>query len=123
VLCSELIGRPAHALGRSSWTPGTDIHPRTDLSDYSIEALYAHLWHVNAAIVCGFTPRPAPDGTASPGIDGAPAPQELVARATEHQDPHVLKFTEACERDHAIRQDSVYMLAAQSVLQRTPAWS
>jgi hypothetical protein len=92
------------------------------LSGYPIEALYAQLWHVNAAIVCGFTPRPAPDGTASPAIGDAPAPEEIVARAIEPKDPHVLKFTEACEREHAIRQDSVYLLAAQSVLQRTPAW-
>jgi hypothetical protein len=45
-----------------------------------------------------------------------------MARATEHQDPHLLKFAEACGREHTIRQDPVYMLAAQSVLQRTPAW-
>jgi hypothetical protein len=91
-------------------------------SEYSIEALYSQLWHVNAAIVCGFTPPPASDRIAPANLGDVPASQEIVAQATEHMDPHVLKFTEACAREHALRPDPVYMFAAQSVLQRTPAW-
>jgi hypothetical protein len=52
----------------------------------------------------------------------APSPPELVARATEHKDPHVVKFTEACLREHALRADPVYLLAAQHVIDKTPAW-
>jgi hypothetical protein len=94
----------------------------TYLSEYSIDALYSQLWHVNAAIVCGFAPPPASDRIAPANLGDAPASQEIVARATEHEDPHVLKFAEASAREHAICPDPVYMLAAYSVLERTPRW-
>jgi hypothetical protein len=90
------------------------------LSGVAIESLYAQLWQVNAAIIAGFTP-PRPSYEPSTDVD-SPTAEELVALAIEHQDPHVLKFTEASLRELAVRADPVYLLAARSVLQRTPAW-
>lgn len=93
------------------------------LSGVPMDALYAQLWQVNAAIVCGFTPPRSSLERLSPESVGEPlAAGELVARATEHKDPHVMKFTEACLREFAIRPDRVYLAAAESVLGRTPAW-
>jgi hypothetical protein len=88
----------------------------------SADDLYARLWQVGAAIVVGFTPparsdRPAPIPGRSPL-----RPDELVARAVEHRDPHVVKFTEACAREHALVPDPVYLHAAQHVLAHTPPW-
>ncbi|MFI0466452.1 hypothetical protein ACH347_20425 [Saccharopolyspora sp. 5N102] len=45
---------------------------------------------------------------------------ELAARAVEHGDEHVIKFTEACMRENALRPDDRYAAAAASALQRTP---
>jgi hypothetical protein len=47
---------------------------------------------------------------------------ELLARAFAHQDPHVLKFSEACAREHAHNPDAVYLLAARHVLDQLQAW-
>jgi hypothetical protein len=59
----------------------------------------------------------------APIFDRTPLrPDELVGRAVEHRDPHVLKFTEACAREHAIGPNPVYLHAAQHVLAVTPAW-
>jgi hypothetical protein len=94
------------------------------LPDVSVRAVYAQLWHVSAAIACGFLD---PTGT----IEGAPtqdeppalaAPAELAARAAEHGDPHPVKFTEACLRESKLRPDPVYVRAARHVLDHTPAW-
>lgn len=89
--------------------------------DLSIEALHAQLWQVGAAIVVGFT-RPA--GPAGPACADRtpPRPDEIVARAIDHRDPHVVKFTEACAREHALRPDPVYLEAACHVLDHMPPW-
>jgi len=71
--------------------------------------------------------EPTTTGGSSPTDDEPPvllpAPAEMAARAAEHGDPHVVKFTEACIRENALRPDPVYLLAAQHVLDRTPALS
>jgi hypothetical protein len=94
------------------------------LPTVSIEQMYARLWQVDAAIAAGFTR--VPNSGAGMRADRqdveAPSPPELVARATEHKDPHVVKFTEACLREHALRADPAYLLAAQHVIDKTPAW-
>lgn len=92
------------------------------LPDVSVATLYAQLWHVNAAIAAGFTPAPA--STAPADGDDAPVAgvAELVARAVEHRDTHVVKFTEACVREHARRPDPVYLRAAQRVIEQMPPW-
>jgi len=92
------------------------------LPGLSIEAAYAQLWHVSAAIVAAFTPAGRPRAAAN--LDGAEplAPDEIVGRAVEHRDTHALKFAEACMREHAIRPDPVYLLAAQQVIEQLPPW-
>jgi questin oxidase-like protein len=92
------------------------------------EQLYAQLWHVDAAIIAGFVPRrsdqPGQPSQSGLGVvdDDPPSPSELVALAVEHRDPHVVKFTEACIRENALRPDPAYLLAARHVLDRTPPW-
>jgi hypothetical protein len=93
------------------------------LPSVSTRQLYTQLWHVDAAIATGFTPAPASEATApDPGDTEPPDPSELVARAADHQDPHVVKFTEACLREHAVRSDPVYLLAARHAMDRIPSW-
>jgi hypothetical protein len=92
--------------------------------DLTINVLYAQLWHVSAAIACGFAaPPPEEDTGIAPAHEApAPSPDELVARAVEHQDTHALKFAEACAREHALRPDPAYLLAAHHVIQQLPRW-
>ena len=92
------------------------------MAGVSIETVYAQLWHVSAAIVCGFAPPLASAATTgAPGLD-TPGRPEILARAVEHRDTHVLKFAEACAREDALRPDPVYMRAAHHVLGQLPAW-
>lgn len=95
------------------------------LPTLSAERVYAHLWHVDAAIAAAFLPAPGSHGHQS-GQDGQrgdpPTPAELTARAVEHKDPHVVKFTEACLRENALRPDPAYLLAAQHLIDTTPPW-
>jgi hypothetical protein len=93
------------------------------LTDVSVEAVYAQLWHVNAAIVCGFTPPSASEETTlAHAAADVPSPTEILGHAVEHGDTHALKFAEACTREHALRPDPIYMLAAQHVTQQLPPW-
>jgi hypothetical protein len=86
----------------------------------STAQVYAQLWQVNAAIAAGFVPEP---DEAPPTPDSAPPdPADLVARAAEHQDPHVVKFTEAALAEHRRRPDPAYLHAVHHVLSTTPAW-
>jgi hypothetical protein len=83
-------------------------------------AVYARVWQVNAAILAGFT-RPVGGRVAAqsgPATDPAPDPAALAARAAQHGDAHVIKFTEACLREHARRPDTVYLHAADELLSR-----
>jgi hypothetical protein len=45
---------------------------------------------------------------------------ELVDRAVEHGDEHVIKFTEACLHRHALAPLPVYLAAADHVLGMIP---
>lgn len=94
------------------------------LPDGSHDAVYAYLWQVDAAIACGFAWPTAAARTSTPIEDeqDVPAADEIAARAVEHRDPHVVKFTEACLREHAHRPDPVYLFAADALLDRTPPW-
>ncbi|HEX6238517.1 MAG TPA: hypothetical protein VFZ68_15055 [Acidimicrobiales bacterium] len=92
------------------------------LPGVTIDAVYAQLWHVNAAIVCGFTSPQATDPPPADDPADPPAPSELLARAVEHRDTHVLKFTEACLREHARSPDPIYLRAAGHVLAQLPPW-
>jgi Questin oxidase-like len=104
-------------------TPATAMRTlQRFLPELSIEAAYAQLWHVGAAIVAAFTPSGAPGVTAPREAAESLAPAEIVGRAVEHRDTHALKFAEACTREHAIRPDPVYLLAAQQVIEQLPPW-
>lgn len=85
----------------------------------STDAVYARLWQVNAALVAGFTFAP-PRRPPATGVDRAPSPTELAARAADHPDPHVVKFTEACLREHTLQPDPVYLIAANHLIARLP---
>jgi hypothetical protein len=94
------------------------------LPEPAADGLVAHLWHVGAAIVASFTPPARPGLDLRGPIAGrAPLrPDELIARAIEHRDTHVLELTEACAREHALNPDPLYLYAAQHLLARTPPW-
>jgi hypothetical protein len=90
------------------------------LPDVSVEQLYGQLWKVGAAITVSFTPA----GNGQPvKVERDPgSPDELLARAVAHQDPHVLKFSEACAREYALNPDPLYLLAARHVIDQLQAW-
>lgn len=92
---------------------------RPYLPGASIDELYAHLWHVGAAITVAFTSETA--HPIDPEVDPG-STDELLARAVTHQDPHVLKFSEACGREHTLNPDPIYLLAAQHVLAQLAGW-
>lgn len=83
----------------------------------SAAAVYARAWQVNAALLAGFAPTQRPLG--DPGGELAD-PAELAAQAVAHGDAHVVKFTEACLREHAIRPDPAYLVAAADLHARVP---
>jgi hypothetical protein len=89
------------------------------LPEFSLEAVYAHLWHVNAAIVCGFTPTSLGRKAGAYELEKILSPAELMDRAVEHMDPHVLKFTEVCISENWARSEPVYLAAAAHVLDKT----
>ena len=85
--------------------------------------MYRHLWHVDAAIAASFLP-PGAGAVAAEQLDtsGAPTPDELAARAADHGDVHVVKFTEACLREHALQPDPAYLVAAARLVDVMPPW-
>jgi hypothetical protein len=89
------------------------------LPEFSLEAVYAHLWHVSAAIVCGFTPASLGRKAEVYDPEKILSPAELMDRAVEHGDPHVLKLTEVCIAENWTRSDPVYLAAAAHVLDKT----
>ena len=89
------------------------------MAEMSSEAVYAHLWHVSAAVVCGFTPASLGRRGEIHDADEIISPIELIARIVEHRDPHVLKFTEVCLSEYWHRSDPVYLIAAEHLLTNT----
>jgi hypothetical protein len=86
----------------------------------SINDLYARLWHIGAAITVSFTPSGL-SAAAQAGTESG-SPDDLLASAVAHQDPHALKFSEACAQEYALNPDPVYLLAARHVLGQLKAW-
>jgi hypothetical protein len=84
----------------------------------SMNALYAQLWHVGAAIVSGFTP-PSNSAAHLLASENVPNAAMVIELAVEHGDPHVVKFAEACVSEHWLNPNPIYLLAAQSVRERT----
>jgi len=77
------------------------------------------MWQANAALLSSFVqPRPkeiAPD-TDQPRL----TEPELRERAVEHGDQHVIKLTEACLREHALRPDHRFLLLAERLMEKVP---
>jgi hypothetical protein len=90
------------------------------LPNVPVQRLYRQLWLVGATIIVSFTPSTG--SQARPESDDVLAPEELVARAVAHRDPHALKFTDACVREHGLSSDPVYLRAASQVIGQLPAW-
>jgi hypothetical protein len=93
------------------------------LPGLSVGAVYAQLWHVNAAITAAFVPvGGSAKRTSVVPASEVPTTSDLIADAVEHRDSHVLKFTEACVREHAASPDHVYLHAARHVLDQIASW-
>jgi hypothetical protein len=82
----------------------------------------AALWQVHTALLLAFTSDQGTEDTARTAAlyTDTPAFDELVVRAVEHGDEHVIKFTEACQREHALRPDPRYPAAVLAAHQRIP---
>lgn len=67
----------------------------------------AALWQANVAMLVAFTvDRRGEDTVMTTAIESDPPPlDELIARAIEHGDDNVIKSTEACAREQALRPD------------------
>ncbi|MFG2181974.1 hypothetical protein ACGFLS_25110 [Streptomyces abikoensis] len=78
------------------------------------EPTLAALWQVHITFLLAFTTDRRDEGADAwrAGAQAAPPAPELAARAAEHGDEHVIKFTEACLREHALRPDPRYLAAA-----------
>ncbi|MFF8810952.1 hypothetical protein [Streptomyces pactum] len=87
-----------------------ELHPPT----------VARLWQVQTAFLLTMTTDRRDEGTTAwrSELAEAPAPEELAGRAVEHGDEHVIKVTEACLREYALRPDPRLLAAAQAALRR-----
>jgi hypothetical protein len=113
-----LIGAAARVLAARDDAPVAFCHTVTapaairlvlpELPDELRRASVAAGWQVVGAVVAAFAaPRSAAEALPA---DGAPA--DLVARAVEHGDEHVIKLTEAAVREHARTGDPTLLAAA-----------
>ncbi|WP_255305881.1 questin oxidase family protein [Streptomyces sp. Wb2n-11] len=86
------------------------------------EPTLARLWQVHTAFLLAFTTDRRDEGTAAwrSEVPDLPPTDELGARAAEHGDEHVIKFTEACLREYALRPDPRYPAAAFAAQRRIP---
>ena len=82
----------------------------------------AALWQMHTALLLAFTSDRTGEDTAlrHAAETDAPAFDELVARAVAHGDEHVIKFTEAAMREHALRPDPRYATAVLAAHERIP---
>ncbi|MER5780742.1 hypothetical protein ABT104_03295 [Streptomyces mobaraensis] len=82
----------------------------------------ARLWQVQSAFLLALTTDRRGEGTAAwrEEVPELPPTGELAARAAEHGDEHVIKFTEACLREYALRPDLRYLAAAAVAQRRIP---
>lgn len=84
------------------------------------EPTLARLWQVHAAFLLSFTTDRRGEGTAAwrSEVPDLPPVADLGARAAEHGDEHVIKFTEACLREYALLPDPRYLAAASAAQRR-----
>jgi hypothetical protein len=80
----------------------------------------AAMWRTHLALVLTFTGGRDNEHLAmSLAVESeAPSLEELAARAVEHQDEHVIKFTEACLRENLLRPDPRFAAAVHAAHQR-----
>ncbi|MEU8780801.1 hypothetical protein [Streptomyces sp. NPDC048637] len=86
------------------------------------EPTLERLWQVQTAFLLAFTTDRRDEGTAAwrSAVGDLPPLGELGARAADHGDEHVIKFTEACLREYALRPDPRYPAAAFAAQRRIP---
>lgn len=86
------------------------------------EPTLARLWQVQSAFLLAFTTdrRDEESSAWRAEADDLPPLDELGARAVEHGDEHVIKFTEGCLREYALRPDPRYPAAAYAAQRRIP---
>ncbi|MGW6916241.1 questin oxidase family protein [Kitasatospora sp. NPDC054939] len=84
------------------------------------EPTLARLWQIHTAFLLAFTTDRRDEDTDAwhHELPELPPLNELGARAAEHGDEHVIKFTEACLREYALRPDPRYPAAAFAAQRR-----
>ncbi|HEY6748821.1 MAG TPA: questin oxidase family protein [Mycobacteriales bacterium] len=123
----ELIGAAARVLAARSDAPIAFCHAVTapaavrmvlpELPPALRTASVAASWQAVGGIVAAFaSPRLPAESDPAPGD-----PAELVGRAVEHGDEHVIKLTEAALREHARTGDETLLVAADRFRDRIPA--
>ncbi|MFI8996824.1 questin oxidase family protein [Streptomyces sp. NPDC053542] len=82
----------------------------------------AAVWQLHVALLLSFTGGRRGEDTARETALETEVPPfgELIARAVEHKDEHVIKFTEACLRENGLRPDPRYAAAVQAAQLRIP---
>jgi len=76
-----------------------------------------YAWQSSCALYATFGGRPAPASAIEPPREDSSA---LIDRAIAHGDEHVIKFTEACLRQHARRPSPAYLAAARHASEVLP---
>lgn len=86
------------------------------------EPTLARLWQVHSALLLAFTTDRRGEGSDAwrDELPDLPSLADQAARAADHGDEHVIKFTEACLREYALRPDPRYRAAAHAAQQRIP---
>jgi questin oxidase-like protein len=82
----------------------------------------AALWQMHTALLLAFTSDRTGEDTVRERAAETDVPpfEELVERAVAHGDEHVIKFTEAAMREHALRPDPRYATAVLAAHERIP---
>jgi hypothetical protein len=80
------------------------------------------VWQIHVALLAAFTGDHGSEDSALAQACQTTAPPwgELAARAVDHGDEHVIKFTEACQREHALRPDPRFPAAVLAAHRRIP---
>jgi hypothetical protein len=72
-----------------------------------------YAWQTSAALYAAFATAPPVAGDVEPPRE---SPQTLVDMAVRNGDDHVIKLTEACLREHALRPSPAYLAAIRRAL-------
>lgn len=86
-------------------------------------ASVAAMWQSHVAMLVAFTTSFGEEADARQRAEqiAAPTAPELIGRALEHGDEHVIKFTEAALREHALRPDPRFPAAIVAAHDRIPS--